>query len=286
MNYNFEIEDDNVLCISEWKMKVIEKNDTRDYFEQDYDDSNWLDVTLGAWEMQLPQEREDETYPVTVWYRTSFEVEKLVGNMRLLIDGFSGTEYKLFINNKEVKGKGVRSKIDAEIKQINIDEFLVEGKNFVAVKLIVNRRTDGILDLLKIVGNFSLKKKNGQYIITKKNDNLGIGDWTKQGYPFFSGTGVYSTEFDLSEDYLNGKLFLNLQCGEDVAEVIINNSEPIILAWNPYKIDITHLVKAGKNKIEIKITNTLINILEAVQKKSGLFEEPIIEHQNIYTFTI
>jgi hypothetical protein len=68
--------------------------------------------------------------------------------------------------------------------------------------------------------------------------------------------------------------------------VIVNNSDPIVIPWNPYRIDITNLVKAGKNTIKIKITNTLINILEAVQKESGLFKEPIIEHFNNYKITL
>jgi hypothetical protein len=285
--YKFSVEDDNVLCIANWRMKIIENSDNNlKYAETNYNDNDWLNVTLGAWEMQLPQERDEEIYPVTLWYRTSFEAEKLVKNMRLLIDGFSGTEYTLFINGKEVKSRGRRSKLDAEIKEIDIDEFLAMGKNFLAVRLIVNRRTDGILDLLKIIGDFSLKNKDDQYIIADKKTEIEIGDWTKQGYPFFSGTGVYETTFDLPKDYLDGKLFLKLSCGEDVAEVIVNNSDPIVTPWNPYMIDITNLVKAGKNTIKIKITNTLINILEAVQKESGLFKEPIIEHFNNYKITL
>lgn len=285
--YKFSLEDDNVLCISNWKMKTIKNSDVKtNYAKSNYNDNDWLNVTLGAWELQLPQERDEEVYPVTLWYRTSFEVEVFVKNMRLLIDGFSGKSFKLFINGKEVKSRGRRSKLDAEIKEINIDKYLVRGHNTVAVRLVVTRRTDGILDLLKIVGDFALKKKENQYIITEMKNEIQIGDWTKQGYPFFSGTAVYESTFDLSKDYQDGKLFLNLNCGEDVAEVIINDSEPIVIPWNPYKVDITNLVKAGRNTIKIKITNTLINILEAVQKESGLFIEPVIEHQNKYKFTL
>jgi hypothetical protein len=285
--FSFSIEDDNVLCLSKWKMKIIENLDTAvNYADAKYKDQDWLDVTLGAWEMQLPQERDEETYPVTLWYRTSFEAEKLVKNMRLLIDGFSGSGYRLFINGKEVADKGRRSKLDAEIKEVDIDKFLIPGKNYVAVRLTVTRRTDGMLDLLKIVGDFSLKQKDVEFSINEKKNEIEIGDWTKQGFPFFSGTGIYETTFDLPKEYLDGKLFLKLNCGEDVAEVIINNSEPVVIPWNPYRIDITNLVKAGKNTIKIKITNTLINILEAVQKESGLFNEPVIEHSNNYNITL
>lgn len=286
-NYKFRLEDDNILCISNWKMKEIENSDKKtEYADSEYEDKDWLNVTLGAWEMQLPQERDEEIYPVSLWYRTSFQAAKLVKNMRVLIDGFSGSEYRLFINGREVLEKGRRSKIDAEIKEIDIDEFLKVGENTVAVRLVATRRTDGILDLLKIAGDFALIQMDRDYLISEQKTKLEIGDWTKQGFPFFSGTGVYETSFDLPVEYNSGKLFLNLQCGEDVAEVIVNNSDPVIIPWNPYRADITSLVKTGRNDIKIKITNTLINILEGVQKESGLLKEAFIEHQNKYSFKV
>jgi len=286
-NFDFHIEDDNVLCISKWKMKMIETSDREIvYSKADYNDNAWLNVTLGSWELQLPQERDEEVYPVALWYRTTFKVEHIPSDMRVLIDGFSAKNYQLFINGIEVTDKGRRSKLDAEIKEVDINKFLTRGTNLVAVRLLVSRRTDGILDLLKIVGDFSLKQKDEQYVIAAKKSDIKIGDWTKQGYPFFSGTGVYESEIDLTKECLEGKLFLNLICGEDVAEVLVNNSEPIVIPWNPYKTEITKLVKPGKNKIMIKITNTLINILEGVQKESGLLKVPVIEHLNVYTFPL
>jgi hypothetical protein len=284
--YSFNIEDDNVLCLSKWKMKLAEENESDIFYEEEYDDSSWLSVTNGAWEMQLPQERDKEDYPVTLWYRTSFEVENLPSNTLLLIDGFSGSDYQLFINGKEIKDKGKRSKLDAEIKEVDIQSFVQKGYNVVAVKLIAKRRTDGILDLLKIIGDFALEKSGDNYRIVEKKTSIKLGDWTEQGYPFYSGTGVYETEVNIKENYLDGKLFLSADCGEDVLEVIINDNDGIVVPWHPYKVDITGLVKPGKNKIKLKVTNTLINILEAVQKKSGIFSQPKIEHANKYELVI
>ena len=286
-HFNFNLENDNVLCLSKWKMKVIDTFDmSLDYSKTNYNDDDWLNVTMGSWELQLPQEREEEEYPVDLWYRTSFEVEDVPDDIRILIDGFSGKEYQLFINGSAVNDKGKRSKLDAEIKEINIKKFLLRGSNLIAVKLSVARRTDGILDLLKIVGEFYLKELNQHYVISSKKSDIKIGDWTDQGFPFYSGTGVYETEFNLPDEFLEGKLFINLSCGEDVAEVILNSAEPMVLPWNPYRADITNLVNRGKNKIVIKITNTLINILEGVKKESGLLKEPVIEHINSYKFSI
>ncbi|TFG95368.1 MAG: hypothetical protein E4H13_13520, partial [Calditrichales bacterium] len=285
--YRVITESDNVLCISKWKMKIAEASDKPEQIVgNDFDDTNWLGVTLGAWEMQLPIERDQATYPVDLWYRTSFEVEYLPKELHLLVDGFSGRSHKLFINGKEVCDPGTRSKLDAEIKTIAVSDFVRIGRNQVAIQLEANRRTDGILDLLKITGDFSLRETAEQQIIVAPRRELVIGDWTKQGYPNYSGTISYETEVDIPAAYTEGKLFLHVECGEDVLAVRLNDNAEIAVPWHPYKLDISGLVIAGNNKIVLKVTNTIINILEAVPKKSGLFEEPVIEHAHRYTLTL
>jgi hypothetical protein len=286
--FKFELEDDNVLCIPKWKMFMAPDGEEfpGDFMNPSYDDSSWLDVTMGAWEMQIPQERENETYPVELLYRTSFKMEFISSRLVMLIDGFSGSSYKLYINGTEVKDKMIRSKLDAEIKELNIKPYVNEGLNTVAVKLTAERRTDGILDLLKIAGNFSLTPDHDFYKIDRLPETLGTGDWTKKGFPYYSGTAVYTKEITIPENYTEGKLFLAADCGEDVLEIIINDGISKVIPWRPYRVDITGMVKPGKNKLEIKVTNTLINVLEAVKHKSGLQKQPVILHYNKYSFSI
>jgi hypothetical protein len=285
--FEFEIEDDNVLCLANWKLSVDDGGlYDRGCYMPEFDDSAWLNVTLGAWEMQLPHERDDATYPVTVWYRTSFDVEDVPPNTRLLVDGFSGSGYRLFVNGTEINDHGKRSKLDAEIKEIDIQPYIRKGTNWVVVQLRVQRRTDGILDLLKLVGDFALKKINGTYFIVNRQPVIKVGDWTKQGYPFFSGTGIYKTDVNIPASYLGGKIYLEADCGEDVLAVTVNGGDSIIRPWHPYRIDLTGIVHAGKNTIELKVTNTLINILEAVKKPSGLSGSPKLVHEHRYTIQV
>src|SRR5690606_35962363 len=126
--FKFSVEDDNVLCLSKWKMKIADETNQDEFLKNNFDDSEWLDVTNGAWEMQLLHERDEEIYPVELLYRTSFEIEPLPLNTRLLIDGFSGSRYQLFINGNEIKDKGKRSKLDAEINEVDIQSFIQKGK--------------------------------------------------------------------------------------------------------------------------------------------------------------
>ena len=283
-DFDFQLEQDNVLCLARWKMKIDRSE--KGLHEADTDDSSWLKVINGAWEMQLPQEREKADYPVTVWYRTWFEMQTVPPNTRVLIDGFSGSGYRLFVNGEEVRDKGKRSALDAEIKEVNIQPHVRAGRNLVAVRLVVNRRTDGILDLLKIIGDFSLEQAGEEYRIVAPRKTLKLGDWAKQGYPYYSGTGVYRTEINVPAKYLHGRLFLEMECGDDVLEVRINGSSPQVLPWHPYRLEVTDLLKGGTNTIELKVTNTLINLLEAVQRPSGLLAAPRLVHFPVYTLSL
>jgi len=283
-NWDFKLEDDNALCISNWKMKLSD-NDDLSFITADYNDTDWLNTTNGAWELQLPQERDSETYPVDILYRTHFAIEDKPEKLGLLIDGFSCSRYSIYINGKLFEGELKRSKLDAEIKEIDILNYIKTGINLVAVKMTVNRRTDGILDLLKIVGSFALKDEGDNYVITSLPESIKTGDWTKMGFPYYSGTGVYTKDIEIPEKYLNGKLFFEAECGEDILELVVNGKSKV-LTWHPYKTDITDLIVPGVNRFEIKITNTLINILEAVKLKSGLLKQPAIIYAAKYDFVI
>lgn len=284
--YNYELLDDNVMLINNWKMQMVDDTDLNVYSKNSFDDTEWLDVTMGAWEMQLPQERDDATYPVTLWYRTSFKMGYLPENTRLLVDGFSGSEYDLYINGLQILDKGNRSKIDAEIKEIKINDFLTLGENSIAIKLIVNKRTDGILDKLKIVGDFALTDTDGKFSISAKPKKIKIGDWTKQGFPYYSGTIKYKCNIDLPKEYLEGKLSFTANCKEDVINLQINDNKKITLPWHPYKCDVSDNLVLGNNQINIEVTNTLINMLEGVEKESGLFDNPQIIYSPTYEFKI
>jgi hypothetical protein len=135
---------------------------------------------------------------------------------------------------------------------------------------------------LKIVGDFSL----GGRKILPPTPTIAVGDWTKQGYPFYSGTGVYRSEFTLPPRYAGGRLFLNVQCGEDVLEVLVNGEQRAVCPWPPYRCDLTGALREGSNVIELKVTNTLINLLEGVEHPSGLFAPPTIEHYQEFSIVL
>ena len=271
-------EGDNVLTIGRYKMTM---DDDASFASPGFDDSDWLDVEMGPWEPQLPYERDEQVYPVALWYRASFTVLDVPTNPRLMIDGFSGSSHRLFVNGEEITDEGRRSWLDAEIREVDLR--LKEGRNVVAVRLVVERKTDGMLDLLKVLGDFAVEDG----AITTAPTEMPFGGWTDKGYPFYSGTGVYRSSIDVASEFVgSGRVWLDADCGEDVLEVSVNGGKPLVAPWHPYRVDVTDHLREGENTFEIKVTNTLLNILEGEAQPSGLFKPPCLIHEHRYVLSV
>jgi hypothetical protein len=63
-DWSFKANLDNVLVINNWKVTMDKGEDGEKlgYFTGSFDDSSWMDFRMGAWEMQLPEERDSKEY--------------------------------------------------------------------------------------------------------------------------------------------------------------------------------------------------------------------------------
>lgn len=86
-----------------------------------------------------------------------------------------------------------------------------------------------------------------------------LGSWTAVE-PLFSGSGVYTTELVLDAGTLDGRGFrLDLGQVREVAQVTVNGTELPPLLWTPYTADVTDLLRAGRNALTVRVSNTLSN---------------------------
>lgn len=86
-----------------------------------------------------------------------------------------------------------------------------------------------------------------------------LGSWTAHA-PLFSGSGVYRTELRVDRALLDGRRVL-LDLGEvrDVAGVTVNGTALPPLLWAPFVTDVTGLLVPGRNRVEVRVSNTLSN---------------------------
>ena len=85
---------------------------------------------------------------------------------------------------------------------------------------------------------------------------------TDDAVKYFSGTAVYTTQFQLSKGMKRAsKILLDLGKVANIAEVSINGV-PMGTLWKyPYMADITQAVHKGVNSLEVKVTNLWVNRL-------------------------
>jgi hypothetical protein len=102
------------------------------------------------------------------------------------------------------------------------------------------------------------------------------GSWTIQGYPFFSGRGVYRTTFELTEAAAEQPLLLEVPMFDDVLEVEVNGETTGVRLWDPYVVDVSSAVRIGENQLALRIANTPANLLNGTPRPSGLAGPPRI----------
>src|SRR4029079_17851662 len=182
-------------------------------------------------------------YPIRVWYRISFQADYLPPKVNLIVDGFAGSEWSLFVNGEQVHSRPVRSYLDGQMKAIDITSHLRRGENLIALRLVVTNATDGLLDLLKLTGDFSLAPETDgtqTYRITAPRNSLSSAPWTSQGYPHFSGRAVYRKRFELPDAFVGQRIFLEPEMQDDVLEVLVNDQSGGVRLWAPYQVEITN----------------------------------------------
>ncbi len=86
---------------------------------------------------------------------------------------------------------------------------------------------------------------------------------TDESIKYFSGTAVYKKQFTLTNAILRkgNSLELDLTSVGVIAEVIVNGKNLGILWKIPFRIELGNAVHAGKNNLEIRVTNLWVNRL-------------------------
>lgn len=86
-----------------------------------------------------------------------------------------------------------------------------------------------------------------------------LSEHRNQDVKHFSGTAKYSAAFDVANVRNSKRLFLDLGKVANLAEVTVNGKNLGIL-WKPsFSVEVTDVIKPGKNTLEIDVTNTWLN---------------------------
>jgi hypothetical protein len=95
-----------------------------------------------------------------------------------------------------------------------------------------------------------------------------LSPWSGLGRPFYSGMGVYRTEFEADHDGQEHSVEATVR---ETAELLLNGHSCGVRAFGPFEWrDLGQFVRAGTNVLEVRVANTLQGELEGVERLSGL----------------
>ena len=93
--------------------------------------------------------------------------------------------------------------------------------------------------------------------LTLEGGKIQLGLWQDFALPTYSGIGIYRQSFQLSEESSQHQVEIDLGEVFVSAEVLVNGQSAGVKVSAPYRFDLSQLVQAGQNQIEIRVANTL-----------------------------
>jgi hypothetical protein len=210
-------------------------------------------------------------YPLRCKYETHFEVARIPEVCYLLKDrGAISGDYTIYINGSAVKEDQFESKFvyDHENQIVDIQSLLRKGSNTLTIEMTIEHDWDGVVDALYICGDFGLEFDGEQVPVlsaTPKHSTLHGGPY--EGYPFYAGTFSFKRNIELAAAPESKEFTLRFENWDanfhDCAEVLVNGHSLGVRPWTPYEwTGSADILQDGSNVIEVKVTNTLIGMLE------------------------
>lgn len=169
-------------------------------------------------------------------------------------------------------------KVHLEAKE---SAFIVFEKAALQNELIVDQKQS--TTLLTLDKNWTLTLPENSKLT--KSITLGkLDSWsnsTDDNVKYFSGTAIYRQVVEVKKEWLNkANLWLDLGVLKDIAEVSINGVVMDTLWKAPYKTMIVNALKAGKNIIEVKVTNQWDNRI--IGDRTLPIEKKILDYAPIF----
>jgi hypothetical protein len=83
-----------------------------------------------------------------------------------------------------------------------------------------------------------------------------LKSWEDLGTQSFAGPATYRKQFTATVAPAGKRVFLEIADVNDYAKVKLNGKELEGRAWQPYRWDVTNVVKAGANELEVEVRTT------------------------------
>ena len=206
------------------------------------------------------------------WLRATVECEAGASPGRIVVD--SPDFLEVFVNGRpaeQVPGPAVWAE---ENLHYDVGGLFHEGANTIHVRARTSKYNDPriaalsglverLLQPLVLLGDFRVQ---GQRLLAPRPQVRVDQPWEEQGMPHVAGVGVYRRRFTAGA---GERLWLQLPETADAIEVLVNGQSAGQTAWPPYVFELDGLLREGGNDLEIRVSNTMGNLITETYAGAG-----------------
>jgi hypothetical protein len=141
--------------------------------------------------------------------------------------------------------------VDRAIGVVPLDPGdLVRGENVLTLAATMDDHCQ--LEAVFVLGRFAVEVEGAVARITGPLSDVGFGDWTRLGLPFYAGSVAFRTRIRPDAEP-HARLFVEVPDFAGVCvRVVVDGVEAGVIGWEPHEIEITELV-AGKADAELVV---------------------------------
>jgi len=269
-----------------WQIERTEPNAlTLDYAAFQLGKAEWNPPTPTIWinEQLL---RAGQAGPLTLRYAfdASFDLSRpLAGNQKappcyLVME--RPNKFRVTVNGKKIAYRPAAGWwTDIEFFKLDITSALKPGGNVIelATRYEPTKELGGgpgtpppkmEIESVYLIGQFNVQQKRGRapegpprFVVVPPTEVADVGDLGPQGLRFYRGAVIYRQTVEVERDSFD-KVYLEFdQLDHILSKVRVNGKEAARLAWQPWRLDVTKLVKSGSNKFEVEVVGSCRNLL-------------------------
>ncbi|HUS57054.1 MAG TPA: hypothetical protein VM141_00240 [Planctomycetota bacterium] len=202
--------------------------------------------------------------PVVLRYRFRCAIEKPKSAFVVIEDLKKGS---LKVNGQAVDVSNADWHWDHGFGKVEITSLVRRGENLVEFATDYNFLTE--VEPAYVVGDFGARLAD-PYVgeIVDEPAQLSNGTWLGQGLAFYSGRITYRTTVNAKP--AGNRVFLRLNRASGILfKARVNGKDAGSILWRPHVLEITRLLKTGKNEIEIELVSSRQNTLGPLHEKDG-----------------
>jgi hypothetical protein len=188
-------------------------------------------------------------------YRFTIE-QKVPSPLHIVIE--RSDLYTVSCNGTEVSADSGSWWLDKAFGKIDITSAAKVGENVVTIKA-TPMTIYHELESAYVLGDFGLRAVGSGFVIVPAQP-LKLGPWNNQGHPLYAAGVSYTQVFKIAGPKAEYVVSLPDWYGS-VARVSVNGKQAEHIYYQPWERDVTELITAGDNTIEVTVIGTLRNTL-------------------------